>query len=73
MQLGDHTLISLKQLGKHNSKPHLYEVIFFFDIIETTKIAQLIKTTLKIVRTYLETIKIIEMTKRSQFKTTKTK
>jgi hypothetical protein len=66
MQLGDHTSISLKQLGEHNSKPHLYEVNFFFDIIKTTKRAQLIETTLEIVRrTYLETIKIIEMTKRS--------
>jgi hypothetical protein len=26
MQLGDHTLISLKQLEERNSKPHLYEV-----------------------------------------------
>jgi len=45
-----------------------------FDIIETTKRAQLIETTLKIVRkTYIETIKTIEMTKRSKFKIAKTK
>ncbi len=53
MQLGDLTLISLKQLGEHNSKPHLYEVNFFFDIIETTKRAQLTETTLEIVNEHI--------------------
>jgi hypothetical protein len=45
-----------------------------FDITETTKRAQLIETTLEIVRRpYLETIETIEMTKRSQLKIAKTK